>query len=82
MDKAEGDFSSSWVNTNKYFNKLKERTLFDVKKALNNEKKMHVYKLGKANGENAQISYVKECDSWVMASKNVSLLARNKEDLN
>ena len=35
----------------------------------------------KANGENAQISYIKKFDYWVIASKNVCLLANNRDDL-
>jgi hypothetical protein len=35
----------------------------------------------KANGENAQISYIKSYDYWVIASKNVCLLARYRSDL-
>ena len=35
----------------------------------------------KANGENAQISYVKEFDFWVISSKNVCLLAQYRDDL-
>jgi hypothetical protein len=35
----------------------------------------------KANGENAQISYIKELDCWIIASKNVGLMAQYKADL-
>lgn len=42
---------------------------------------MLVHKLLKANGENAQISYTAICDCWIIASKNVCLLAREREDL-
>lgn len=40
-----------------------------------------VYKLIKANGENAQVSYVESLECWIIASKNVSLLAKSKDDL-
>lgn len=38
------------------------------------------WKLLKVNGENAQISYSPEIDSWILASKNVSLAARTEQD--
>ena len=49
----------------------------------------NVYRSGKANGENAQISLVRShnpasdvtTDIWVVCSKNVSLLMRNEADL-
>ena len=37
--------------------------------------------MSKANGENAQISYFPEFDTWIIASKNVALAARNRSDL-
>ena len=42
---------------------------------------MEVFKTLKANGENAQVSYSAEFDLWVVASKNVGIVIRNKEDL-
>ncbi len=36
--------------------------------------------MGKANGENAQVSYVPKFDAWAIASKNVCLLARTAQD--
>ena len=35
----------------------------------------------KANGENCQISYISQIDHWVIASKNVSLIAKSRADL-
>lgn len=43
--------------------------------------KVEVIKTLKANGENAQISYSSKYDSWVFCSKNVALLAKNKDDV-
>ena len=43
--------------------------------------KVHVYRLNKANGENAQISYFKPTDEWVVSSKNVSILVKNADDI-
>ena len=40
-----------------------------------------VFLLEKANGENAQVSFVSECDAWLVSSKNVSLLLRTTADL-
>ncbi|KRX01501.1 hypothetical protein PPERSA_01404 [Pseudocohnilembus persalinus] len=35
----------------------------------------------KANGENAQISYNKDIDQWVIGSKNVTIVCKNKVDI-
>ena len=40
-----------------------------------------VFKTIKANGENAQISYINSLNSWIIGSKNVCLAARTKKDL-
>lgn len=40
--------------------------------------KVEVIKTLKANGENAQISWSPDAECWVIASKNVSLLAENR----
>jgi hypothetical protein len=36
-----------------------------------------VVKSLKANGENIQVAYVKEIDSWMICSKNVSLISKS-----
>lgn len=43
--------------------------------------KVHVYRLNKANGENAQVSYFKPTDEWVVSSKNVSIFVKGGEDI-
>ena len=40
-----------------------------------------MYRLNKANGENAQISYFKLTDEWVVSSKNVSIFVKTQEDI-
>jgi len=52
-----------------------------VRKAIQNKKKICVYKMVKANGENAQIAWINSLNTWLIASKNVSLLARDEKDL-
>lgn len=52
-----------------------------AQKSLQNKKQAAVYKCVKANGENAQISWVGNLGAWLIASKNVSLLARTEEDI-
>lgn len=42
---------------------------------------VELFQLVKANGENCQISYIDLVDSWLISSKNVSLLAKNVEDI-
>lgn len=50
-------------------------------KAVNEGYLIEIIKLMKANGENAQLSYNNDVHAWVIASKNVSLCARKREDL-
>ena len=54
---------------------------YPVLQELDNDFYIEIIKLMKANGENAQISYIKKFDYWVIASKNVCLLANNRDDL-
>ena len=42
---------------------------------------IEVLKTLKANGENTQISYIKEYDMWIVASKNVSIALRKESDI-
>eukprot|EP00361_Fabrea_salina_P001476 CAMPEP_0202430446 /NCGR_PEP_ID=MMETSP1345-20130828/3886_1 /ASSEMBLY_ACC=CAM_ASM_000843 /TAXON_ID=342563 /ORGANISM="Fabrea Fabrea salina" /LENGTH=1162 /DNA_ID=CAMNT_0049041933 /DNA_START=84 /DNA_END=3572 /DNA_ORIENTATION=+ len=61
---------------------LRHTIFFEAENAiLREEAAIDIYKTNKANGENAQISYVGCLDSWVISSKSVSLLARALEDL-
>jgi len=43
--------------------------------------KCHVYRLNKANGENAQVSFFKPTGEWVVSSKNVSIFLQSPEDI-
>ena len=54
---------------------------YPVLQELENDFYIEIIKLMKANGENAQISYFKQFDYWVISSKNVCLLAQNRKDL-
>lgn len=40
-----------------------------------------MYRLNKANGENAQVSFYPDFDEWLISSKNVSVLVKTREDL-
>lgn len=50
-------------------------------KAILEGHQVEIIKTLKANGENAQVSYNPDVDYWVISSKNVAILARNKEDI-
>ena len=43
--------------------------------------KIEVFKTLKANGENAQVSYNPDVKAWVIASKNVALVANNADQV-
>ncbi len=40
-----------------------------------------IYQTEKANGENAQVSFIAELDAWIVCSKNVSILAKSAADI-
>ena len=52
-----------------------------VRKSFQNNSKVVVYKLVKANGENAQVSWCSKLNGWLIASKNVALYARHEADV-
>lgn len=56
-------------------------TLAQVKKAFLQGNKVEVRKQLKTNGDNAQISYNTAAKAFVIASKNVALLARSVKDI-
>lgn len=43
--------------------------------------KVHIYRLNKANGENAQVSYYPQTDEWIISSKNVSIMIKEMKDV-
>lgn len=58
-----------------------EKIEYLAKQPTMNWQKMTISKIYKENGEHCQIGYTKEIDAWVIASKNVTILIRTKEDL-
>ena len=50
-------------------------------RAIKGGHQVEVLKTLKANGENVQISYSKETESWVVCSKNVAMLVRSRNDI-
>lgn len=52
-----------------------------IEEALKNGNKVRIYQTEKANGENCQISYFRPVDSWLVSSKNVSILAKSRNDV-
>ena len=87
-DKKEEEEEEKKINKNTLnfdLDEEKKSTLkyifYPVLQELENDFYIEIIKLMKANGENAQISYVKQFDYWVIASKNVCLLAKNRKDL-
>lgn len=60
---------------------LKSQILMSAYKAIQNGYEVEIIKTLKANGENAQISWSEDANSWVIASKNVSILAEKLHDV-
>ena len=79
--KLEGTFDKSINKLTKEELKLYDVILEEVEKTLDQGGKVIIYKTEKANGENAQVSYNAEFDAWVIASKNVTTLVRNRADI-
>lgn len=52
-----------------------------VMKAFRSGSSIKIYKMVKVNGENAQISFCSEFDSWIICSKNVAMLVKSQQDL-
>lgn len=65
----------------RYESNIKNMILGPIKKSLLEGHKVEILKTLKANGENTQISYNPETELWVIASKNVSVVARDEADL-
>jgi hypothetical protein len=59
----------------------KNYILAPVLKAIAQGHQVEVLKTLKANGENVQVSYSAETESWVVCSKNVAILVRNRDDV-
>ena len=57
-------------------------TLYAPYQSLLNHRPIRLYKLRKANGENAQISYSKSLDSWIIGSKNYAIMVKDLNDIN
>lgn len=60
---------------------MKNYILAGAKRAILEGHKIEVVKTLKANGENCQVSWNPEAEAWIVASKNVALVARDEEDL-
>lgn len=43
--------------------------------------KVHIFRLNKANGENAQVSFNAKLGEWVICSKNVSIFVKDAEEI-
>jgi len=78
LEYLEGTFQGKFYKDDE---KLFHVIFDEVEETLQSGGKVTVYKTEKANGENAQVGYNPEYNSWVIASKNVSILARNKNDI-
>jgi len=59
----------------------KNYILAPVLKAMAQGHSIEVLKTLKANGENVQVAFSAETESWVITSKNVAILVRNREDI-
>ena len=56
-------------------------TISEENKDNNKDIKYFSYLTTKVNGENFQVSYNKKYSCWIIASKNVSMALKKKEDI-
>jgi hypothetical protein len=72
------------LNLIKYHTDLQQEKNYimaPVLKAIAEGHTVEVLKTLKANGENVQVSFSSETQSWVITSKNVAILVRNENDV-
>lgn len=77
-----GNYGFKFTGQNDYKNNLRAVIFLDVERAILSGQHVSIYKMNKANGENAQVSYYKKIDVWMVASKNVCLALKNRGDIN
>ena len=79
------DYKKNFDNENKK-DKLQEKrvvgNMINISKENKENIKYLAYLTTKVNGENFQVSYNTKYSCWVIASKNVSMSVRNKDDIN
>ena len=79
------DYKKNFDNENKK-DKLQEKrvvgNMINISKENKENTKYLAYLTTKVNGENFQVSYNTKYSCWVIASKNVSMAVRNKDDIN
>jgi hypothetical protein len=49
--------------------------------SFNENKQIYIYLSEKANGENFQLSFSDEFKSWIIGSKNVSIMVDNRKQI-
>ena len=75
------DFEENSLEEKTNYQNLLKSIFYPLYKILSQNKKISIYTLLKANGENAQITYNTNLKKWVIASKNVSLICKNSYEL-
>ena len=98
FDKNSGTYDYARIGLNKFFDykkvfneenkmdKLQQKRVVGNMIKISEENKQNTkflaYLTTKVNGENFQVSYNTKYSCWVIASKNVSIAVKNKEDIN
>ena len=78
------DYKKKFDSENEKDKLQQERVIGNMIKIKENKEnvKYLAYLTTKVNGENFQVSYNKKYSCWIIASKNVSLAIKNKDDIN
>lgn len=70
------------IKSNDIHEQLHSILFTEVKRAIRAGESVHVYSTEKLNGENAQVTWSADTNSWLIASKNVSILVTKRSDIN
>ena len=71
---------NSFFSISEHF-KLSKMIFSNIRAAYADNEEIEIFKLLKANGENCQIAWIENSHSWLISSKNVSMLVRDSDDI-
>ncbi len=71
---------NSFFSISEHF-KLSKLIFSNIRAAYADNEEIEIFKLLKANGENCQIAWIENSHSWLISSKNVSMLVRDSSDI-
>ena len=77
---VKGSYKIQFTGKERYKGDIRGVLFHELEDAMLADCSVDMYKLLKANGENAQVSFCPQLDAWAISSKNVCMLARSPDD--